>query len=323
MGRVVPPQHRLTSTPYKLLLLCILLLGTSATLLFAQEEALKPWILVVPPENRTDNSALTPAGVTVAQTMELTLQLLGEYEVRFVDPDRIPEAVISGDLDALEEFAEERTLDYVVFGGIESADGAIELQASVWSRQEGVVTVTESTIAESMFDIFIATDTLTSEFLSAFSGQRIAFGEIRLIREGWNEGEYTVLVDGTPVGTTIRSAENVLIGNRFVEVIAENGPMAGSSIFSAPVFVDEGEAVTIRFSMTAPPEPVATPEPEPEPEPEPAVEEPEIADTAAEPDSGEAPAEPPAPAYQVGDTGPAGGVVFFDKGSSTEGWRYL
>ena len=27
--------------------------------------------------------------------------------------------------------------------------------------------------------------------------------------------------------------------------------------------------------------------------------------------------------YSVGDTGPAGGVVFYDKGSSSNGWRYL
>ena len=27
--------------------------------------------------------------------------------------------------------------------------------------------------------------------------------------------------------------------------------------------------------------------------------------------------------YQIGDTGPAGGIVFFDKGSFQDGWRYL
>jgi hypothetical protein len=40
---------------------------------------------------------------------------------------------------------------------------------------------------------------------------------------------------------------------------------------------------------------------------------------AAEP----APAAPPAPTYKVGDTGPAGGIVFYDKFSSAGGWRYL
>ncbi|GHV96726.1 hypothetical protein AGMMS50293_30460 [Spirochaetia bacterium] len=35
------------------------------------------------------------------------------------------------------------------------------------------------------------------------------------------------------------------------------------------------------------------------------------------------PAAPPTPAYKVGDTGPAGGLIFYDKGNSSGGWRYL
>jgi hypothetical protein len=35
------------------------------------------------------------------------------------------------------------------------------------------------------------------------------------------------------------------------------------------------------------------------------------------------PAQPAAPTYKVGDTGPAGGLIFYDKGNSSGGWRYL
>jgi hypothetical protein len=35
------------------------------------------------------------------------------------------------------------------------------------------------------------------------------------------------------------------------------------------------------------------------------------------------PAPPPAPTYKIGDKGPAGGIVFFDKGYSSDGWQYL
>ena len=31
----------------------------------------------------------------------------------------------------------------------------------------------------------------------------------------------------------------------------------------------------------------------------------------------------PPPHYNIGDSGPAGGLVFYDKGSYSEGWRYL
>jgi hypothetical protein len=36
-----------------------------------------------------------------------------------------------------------------------------------------------------------------------------------------------------------------------------------------------------------------------------------------------APARPEAPSYKIGDTGPAGGIVFYDKGNNAGGWRYL
>jgi len=36
-----------------------------------------------------------------------------------------------------------------------------------------------------------------------------------------------------------------------------------------------------------------------------------------------APTAPALPAYKIGDTGPAGGLIFYDKGNNSGGWRYL
>jgi len=35
------------------------------------------------------------------------------------------------------------------------------------------------------------------------------------------------------------------------------------------------------------------------------------------------PAVPPTPIYKIGDKGPAGGLIFYDKGNNSGGWRYL
>jgi TolB-like protein len=35
------------------------------------------------------------------------------------------------------------------------------------------------------------------------------------------------------------------------------------------------------------------------------------------------PVTPPTSAYRIGDTGPAGGIIFYDKGNNSGGWRYL
>lgn len=42
-----------------------------------------------------------------------------------------------------------------------------------------------------------------------------------------------------------------------------------------------------------------------------------------EPQEPETPYEPETPDYLIGDTGPAGGIVFYDKGEYSDGWRYL
>jgi hypothetical protein len=44
--------------------------------------------------------------------------------------------------------------------------------------------------------------------------------------------------------------------------------------------------------------------------------------TASAP-AAQVPAAPPVPTYKIGDTGPAGGIIFYDKGIVTNGWRYL
>jgi TolB-like protein len=43
----------------------------------------------------------------------------------------------------------------------------------------------------------------------------------------------------------------------------------------------------------------------------------------AQPAAPTQPATPAARAYKVGDTGPAGGLIFYDKGRNSSGWRYL
>jgi len=46
---------------------------------------------------------------------------------------------------------------------------------------------------------------------------------------------------------------------------------------------------------------------------------------AAAPAAPVAPAAPAVPevTYKIGDTGPAGGIIFYDKGNNSNGWRYL
>ncbi len=262
----------------------------------AQDEPLAPWVIVVPAANRTGNSALDPIGTTVADTIELTLRLLGEFEVQELTADRIPSGVVDGDVNALKEFSERETMDYVVFGSVEQIDEDFVITASVWERETALVTVSQQEVTNSIFGTFEASDRLATSFLSALSGQRIAFGSLVVQNRGWREGSYRVLVDGTQVGVDVTRIDSVLIGERNIAVVANTGARAGSIVFQERLQVTEGVEVSIDFALDPPGESVAEapvvpneptqvgpdPESDTQPETEPASELPTESDTQSE-----------------------------------------
>lgn len=289
MDRSFPSGRSARALFVAAVLLCML----PTTPSFAQSEP--PEILVIRPLNRTNDASMDRIAVTVEDTIELTLGLLGNYNVREVEESRITSQMRAGNRQALSDFAEDNGLDFVVFGEVRSAQGGIEIIARVLSRGSRTVSVEEARTAESVLDTFDVTDELTAAFLSSFSGRQIVFGTIRIQRQGWNEGEYTVFVDGVEAGSNIAAANNVLVGERYLEIRADNGPSAGSIIFGAPILVRDNRTNMVSFVMERPapavvqvpaqeeepeqpsepePKPESEPEPDPEPEPEPMAREP-------------------------------------------------
>lgn len=255
----------------------------------AQNTSIAPWVLVVPAANQTGNSALDPVGGTVADTIELTLRLLGDFEVRELPPERIPDGVIRGDPAALEAFSERETMDYIVFGALdqigEAEDASFVITASVWERASQSITVSERETAASIFGTFDASDTLATSFVTAFSGQRIAFGSLRLQNTGWDEGSYRVLIDGSQVAVDQPRIDSVLIGEREITVVANNGADPGAVVLEERVQIAQGALAEVSFEILPPPSVTeAAPDPEPEEEPtEEPIEEPEAV-AATEPE---------------------------------------
>ncbi|MDA3948133.1 MAG: hypothetical protein PF508_02815 [Spirochaeta sp.] len=228
----------------------------------AQALDLTPWVLVVPPANTTGNPSLDPVGDTVAETIEITLRQLGDFELRELPAERIPAGVIAG-----EGFA---------------------ISAAVWDRGADAVDASETLLADSLFATFDVADELALIFLTTFSGQRIAFGSVLAENTGWAEGSYRILVDGRQVVVDESRVQNVLIGTREITVVANNGADPGAVVLRREVTITEDEPTSISFAIVEPveAEPVAADEPtvtteerddqavaeEPQPEPE----EPEI-----------------------------------------------
>lgn len=221
---------------------------------FGQVRDQRPRVLVVPFVNETGQPANDALADTTTNTIQLTIRLLNRYQLLTWDgspemaldgPERATAAVAS-------DIARRQGADSVLFGRVTRGDdGIFQFTLSVFDRGENRVTSTDETESSTLFGVFDAADELVANAVSAFSGQRVGFGTLRL--QPREDLSYRVFVDGTAVGDNVTAVERILIGDRHVE-IAELVAGQERLIYSDTVGVQEGEAVQISFAA-----PEATP----------------------------------------------------------------
>lgn len=220
---------------------------------FGQDSPRPRTVAVVPPANRSGEPSLDSVGITASQTIEHSLMMLDDFEVRPLANEIVPPAVVDGEPAALAQFAREEVADYVMFGSVsKDQDERIVIEMAVWDGDADSVALQARQTASSLFDTFTVADELAFRFLSAFSGRRIAFGSIQLEPDGWDEGSYTVLVDGMEIAVDTRLIPQVLIGDRTIEVMANNGPEPGAVLVSELVTVREAESTPLAFTFPEP-----------------------------------------------------------------------
>lgn len=210
-------------------------------------------VVVIPAANRSGQASLDSVGSTASQTIESSLLMLDGFTVRQVPNEEIPPAVVAGDPAALAQFAQTKSADYVMFGSVsQDAEDRIVIEMAVWDQSSDSVALQAREAASSLFDTFNVADELAIRFLSAFSGRRIAFGSIQLEPGGWDDGSYTVFVDGMEIAVDTPVVSPVLIGDRTLEVKANNGPEAGAILVRDVVTVREAEPTTVAFRFPDP-----------------------------------------------------------------------
>lgn len=245
----------LKTAPGQLMMLALLviLFALEPVGTFGQESARPRAVAIVPAANRSGEPSLDAVGTTTSQTIEASLLMLDDFEVRPVATETIPSAVVDGEPAALAQFARSEGADYVMFGSVsQDQDERIMIEMAVWDRDADSVALQARQTASSLFDTFSVADDLALRFLSAFSGRRIAFGSIQLEPNGWDEGSYTVLVDGMEIAVDTPLVPRVLIGDRRIEVVANNGPEAGAVLVNDLVTVREAESTTLAFNFPYP-----------------------------------------------------------------------
>jgi len=233
-------------------------------------------LLIAPPRNAGTSPQNEVVAASMAQSMAVTLRLLGEYEV-VVPGDREGAVLRDGmsseaggtaggggtspvgggsglsgeDVPALQRLAEDGDLDYVVAGEItDTTTGGLRFEIVVYDHTAGALTIREVRDAESVFDTFDVADEITLEIASALSGRRIIVGSISIRRTDPQIGAYAVFLDDEFFGIDASRITGIPAGERTVRIVTGAGTGAAATIFNATVRVD-GDTDT-PIELTAP-----------------------------------------------------------------------
>lgn len=231
----------------RVLVLCVALLA--APLAHAQRSAPSatdsPRVAVLSPVNQSTSPQNDVVAASMAQTIRVTLRLLGEYEL--VSPS-LEEVPAIEDVAALGSLADEVDLDFVVAGQLtDTIDGGLRFEIVVYDHAAGALTTQEEREAESIFDTFDVADSITGEIVSVLSGRRIVFGSIA-ISVTPPVGPWGVFVDGEFFGINAASISGIPAGERAVRVVTGAAAGSASELFSETIRVD-GDSTT-RVTVT-------------------------------------------------------------------------
>ena len=227
----------------KAIKLMLILFFIASSSIFAQSE-LKPRISIFPLENPTKDVQVEIISRNVQKTMELNLKVIDKYII--VEND-IKD--YSTDTGWLLEYCEKNNLDNIISGRalIGEDTGTVTLEMSVFDRQTSSVTLTESEIAETLFDIFEASDLLAIKMMEGFSGMHLGFGGINFKNSGV-EGAYSVYIDDVLAGENTGILTTILNGERKVKIVQQR-MFDELVVFEGPVLVLEKKATEVLFSI--------------------------------------------------------------------------
>lgn len=229
-----------TVLPAALSLLAVLFLGMPVSIFPQQEQAEVQRVLLYPisvePGSR-DREVLESLGVTVRDTLAVTLQFMEGFRVRQPD-ERGPT-----DAAGLAEYAVDQNVDNVIFGSIRGSGEEISVELFVYDRYEERISAPKRGTVRSLLDTFDMADRLVVELVEDFSGVRVAYGRINLVPLGPPD-PYQVVIDGIHAGDSLRTVEKLLVGRHRVELLQERG---GEEVvlLERELDIEEGRRYTI------------------------------------------------------------------------------
>ena len=207
-----------------------------------------PHVAITGFANRTGDAAFDIPSGTAADSLILTLKLLGAYRV-FV-PGEL--AALPAELtdDALRPWCEANGYDYCIYGAITRGSGSTQkYQLRVFDRSKGKTSITENAKGESALDVFSVSDELAGAVIDSVTGRHVGYGSVNFLVQGPIE-DCVALLDGIPVGSDLSSLSRIVAGTHRLSVSKKGA--AGRAPFVDQEFeVAEGQDIRVDVIIPA------------------------------------------------------------------------
>ena len=200
--------------------LAYLLISTSCILLPSTAPAQSPplpsdraRIALYEPSGPSADTAPTAALRTVTDSVELSLLILGRYDVR-----RLGAADPEADIADIRAYCQDNRIDQAVLvSGRRNPGGGYTVRLEVYDRPKDGITIDREGSAAGALDLFDATDSLVASLVDGLSGSHILFGSLQVDTDppgalvavnGHEVGPSPLRLRGLPAGTLQVSARS-------------------------------------------------------------------------------------------------------------------
>ncbi|MGL1891790.1 MAG: hypothetical protein OCD02_09190 [Spirochaetaceae bacterium] len=192
----------------------------------------KPIVQIDPIVNMSEEDWLEALCIKTANSVSLTLKLLGRFDVSMDIPDEI-ELI---DIDVLRIRAETEGYDNIIFGSCSFIDGNYIISMNAYDRALNKITYSNSTTVESIFDTLDAIDQIIDKTVEGFSGIHVTYGSLKLIPPTTGE-PISFTIDNVALPTGVFTIEKIPSGVHQVAV-TQNRPL-GLHVATHDIVIDE------------------------------------------------------------------------------------
>jgi hypothetical protein len=189
------------------------------------------------PAGQRSDTALAAVLATVADSVELSLDVLQRYEVR-----RLPPADPAKDLARVKAYCQANHIDQAILGsGSAKSDGGYLFKLVVYDRRSDSITLAPEGSSTGALDMFEVTDKLVGTLLDGLSGTHLLFGSLSVESD---PAGATVSVNGKEVGTAPVSLRGLPAG-----AVQLSATLAGHEDASTSVTITDGDSTDAPLSL--------------------------------------------------------------------------